>query len=78
MNIIHKMIVNLISLGAIRRGDWVVKVSGAFDQMLVVAYHQTKYQCRVKCFTNEIEAVYYVESILLNGPDPTFPHDENK
>jgi hypothetical protein len=70
------MIIKLVSFGAIRKGDWIIKVSGAFDQVLVIAYHQTKYQARVRCFTNEIEAVYYVETLLAGGPDPFFPHDE--
>lgn len=74
--ILKKMIVSLFSFGAIRRGDWLVKVSAAFDQILVIAYHQTKYQSRVKCFTNEVEAVHYVETLLNGGVDPFFSHDE--
>jgi hypothetical protein len=70
------MIVKLVSFGAIRRGDWLIKVSGAFDQVLVIAYHQTKYQSRVRVFTNEVEAVYYVETLLNGGADPFFSHDE--
>lgn len=70
------MIVKLVSFGAIRRGDWLIKVSGAFDQVLVIAYHQTKYQARVKVFTNEVEAVHYVETLLNGGADPFFSHDE--
>jgi protein involved in temperature-dependent protein secretion len=70
------MIVKLYSFGAIRRGDWLIKVSAAFDQILVIAYHQTRYQSRVKCFRNEIEAVYYVETLLAGGADPSFSHDE--
>jgi len=71
-----QMIVKLVSFNTIRKGDWLVKVSGAFDQVLVVAYHQTKYQSRVRCFTNEVEAVYYVETLLNGGADPFFSQDE--
>jgi hypothetical protein len=74
--ILKKMIVRLYSFGAIRKGDWLIKVSSAFDQILVIAYHQTKYQSRVKVFNNEIEAVYYVETLLSGGADPSFSHSE--
>jgi hypothetical protein len=77
MSITHKkMIVRLYSFGAIRRGDWLIKVSSAFDQILVITYHQTKYQSSTRVFNNEIEAVHYVETLLNGGADPFFEHDK--
>jgi hypothetical protein len=57
----------LTSFGPIRKGDWTVKVSHLIDQVLVVAYHKTKYEGHIRCFTNEYEAVLYVEYLLLKG-----------
>jgi hypothetical protein len=61
------LIVRLVSIQPIGKGDWIVKVSSAFDQILVVAYHITRYEGHVKCFTSELEAVVYVETLLLSG-----------
>jgi hypothetical protein len=61
------MIVRLVSINAIRKGDWIVKVSQAFDQIVVVAYHATRYEGHVKFFLCEQEAIIYVETLLLKG-----------
>ena len=58
-------VVKLTTFGPIRRGDWIVKVSAAFDQVIIVAYHITKYEFHIRCCTSEVEAVEYVEYLLL-------------
>jgi len=68
--------IKLYSFNPIRKDDWIIKVSTALDQVIVVAYHQTKYQSEVRGFTNEVEAVYYVENILMRGSGSSFSHDE--
>lgn len=64
-------VVRLFSFGPFKRDDWIIKVSSAFDQVIVIAYHQTKYQGTIQCFTNEIEAVMYVEYLIKNGTTPS-------
>lgn len=64
-------VVSLFSFGPVRRNDWLIKVSAAFDQVIVIAYHQTKYQGIVKCFTDELEAVLYVEYLITHGTTPS-------
>jgi hypothetical protein len=63
-------IIKLISFGTIRKDDWLIKISTTLDQILVCAYHRTTYQGQIRLFKNELEAVMFVEYLLLNGVDP--------
>jgi hypothetical protein len=59
--------VKLTSFGPIKRGDWTIKVSALLDQILVVAYHKTNYEFHLRCCTDEVEAVTYVEYLLVKN-----------
>lgn len=63
-------IIKLISFGTIRKDDWLVKISTTLDQILVCAYNCTTYQGQIRLFKNELEAVMFVEYLLLKGVDP--------
>jgi hypothetical protein len=72
------MLIKLYTFAPVRKGDWVVKVSSALDQILIVAYHTTKYSSQVRVFSNEIEAVCFLENLLNSGPSSSISHDETK
>ena len=54
----------LCTLGAIRRGNWVVKASSFDDQILIFLYNVRTVDLHIRMFYNEELAFNYIESLI--------------
>lgn len=54
----------LVTLGAVRREDWIIKASVLDDQILIFLYNEATMESQSLMFYSEEVAYYYIESLF--------------
>lgn len=54
----------LVTLGAVRREDWIIKASVLDDQILIFLYNEATMEAKSLMFYSEEFAYYYLESLF--------------
>lgn len=57
----------IVTLGPIRREDWLIQASLFRDTILITMFNEATYNCYVQYMHNEYEANLFIEYVIEKG-----------